>query len=126
MKKLISTSLAPSAIGPYAQANYVHGTLYISGQLPMDPETGQLVTGIEKATHQIMKNLKAILQEAGMTFNNVVKTTIYLKDMEDFPIMNEVYASYLQPEYYPARETIQVSCLPKNVEVEISMIAHEF
>ncbi|MEC5394236.1 RidA family protein [Bergeyella sp. RCAD1439] len=126
MKQIISTSEAPAAIGPYAQANMVNGVLYISGQLPMDPSTGKLLEGIEEATHQVMKNLQAILSAAGMTFSNVVKATIFLKNMDDFAAMNAVYAEYLDPDNYPARETVQVSCLPKNVEVEISMIAHQF
>ena len=125
-KKVISTSKAPAAIGPYSQANFINGVLYISGQIPIDPETGNLVDGIEKETHQVMKNLKAILEEAGMSFSNVVKATIFLKSMDDFAAMNEIYASYLVANNYPARETVQVSCLPKNVSVEISMIAHQF
>ena len=125
-KKVISTSKAPAAIGPYSQANFINGVLYISGQIPIDPETGNLVDGIEKETHQVMKNLKAILEEAGMSFSNVVKVTIFLKSMDDFAAMNEIYASYLDANNYPARETVQVSCLPKNVSVEISMIAHQF
>lgn len=123
MKKIISTKNAPAAIGPYSQAILSNGTLYISGQIPVDPTTGELVDGIEKATHQVMKNLDAILNEAGMSFKNVVKATIFLKSMDDFSAVNEVYASYLDAETYPARETVQVSCLPKNVDVEISMIA---
>ena len=91
----------------------------------MDPNTGKIIDGIENATHQVMKNLQAVLESAGMTFRNVVKSTIYLKSMEDFSAMNEVYSSYLEKDYYPARETVQVSYLPKNVEVEISMIAHK-
>lgn len=126
MKEIISSSNAPAAIGPYAQANLANGVLYISGQIPVNPATGETEEGIEKQTHQVMKNLLAVLQEAGMSFTNVVKATIFLKDMGDFAVMNEIYASYLDPEYYPARETVQVSCLPKNVEVEISMIAHQF
>lgn len=126
MKEIISSSNAPAAIGPYAQANLANGVLYISGQIPVNPTTGETEEGIEKQTHQVMKNLLAVLQEAGMSFTNVVKATIFLKDMGDFAVMNEIYASYLDPEYYPARETVQVSCLPKNVEVEISMIAHQF
>lgn len=126
MKKIISTTNAPAAIGPYSQANFANGILYISGQIPVNSETGKLVEGIEKATHQVMKNLEAILSEAGMTFKNVVKTTIFLKNMDDFAVMNDIYASYLDPESYPARETVQVSCLPKNVDIEISMIAHQF
>lgn len=125
MKKVISTSNAPAAIGPYAQANLVNGILYISGQIPLNPETGKLEEGIAKETHQVMKNLDAILKEAGMGFKNVVKATIFLKNMDDFAVMNEIYASYLDAEYYPARETVQVSCLPKNVDIEISMIAHQ-
>lgn len=125
-KKVISTSKAPAAIGPYSQANFINGVLYISGQIPIDPETGNLVDGIEKETHQVMMNLKAILEEAGMSFSNVVKATIFLKSMDDFTAMNEIYASYLDANNYPARETVQVSCLPKNVSVEISMIAHQF
>lgn len=126
MKKIISTTNAPAAIGPYSQANFANGILYISGQIPVNPETGKLVEGIEKETHQVMKNLEAILTEAGMTFNNVVKATIFLKNMDDFAVMNDIYASYLDADSYPARETVQVSCLPKNVDIEISMIAHQF
>lgn len=125
MKKIISTPHAPAAIGPYSQANLANGILYVSGQIPADPETGKLMEGIEDSTHQVMKNLKAILEEAGMSFKNVVKATIFLKNMDDFPVMNGIYASYLEEGSYPARETVQVSCLPKNVDVEISMIAHQ-
>ena len=126
MKKIISTSEAPAAIGPYSQANFANGILYISGQIPLNPQTGKLEEGIEKETHQVMKNLEAILTEAGLTFKNVVKATIFLKNIDDFAVMNDIYASYLDPESYPARETVQVSCLPKNVDIEISMIAHQF
>ncbi|SDI00769.1 2-iminobutanoate/2-iminopropanoate deaminase [Chryseobacterium taeanense] len=125
MKKIINTVNAPAAIGPYSQANMANGVLYISGQIPVDPTTGKLVEGIEKETHQVMKNLEAILTEAGMTFKNVVKATIFLKNMDDFAVMNDIYASYLDAESFPARETVQVSCLPKNVDIEISMIAHQ-
>ena len=124
MKTIISTTNAPAAIGPYSQANMANGVLYISGQIPVDPETGNLVDGIEKETHQVMKNLEAILKEAGMSFKNVVKASIFLKSMDDFAVMNDIYASYLEEGSYPARETVQVSCLPKNVDIEISMIAH--
>ena len=126
MKKIISTSKAPAAIGPYAQANFINGVLYISGQIPFNTETEKLEEGIEKETHQVMKNLEAILTEAGLTFSHVVKATIFLKNMDDFAVMNDIYASYLNPESYPARETVQVSCLPRNVDIEISMIAHQF
>ncbi|WP_379968774.1 RidA family protein [Epilithonimonas sp. UC225_85] len=123
MKKIIHTSEAPAAIGPYSQACLVNGTLYISGQIPVDPENGKLVEGIQKETHQVMKNLKAILNAADMDFSNAVKASIFLKNMDDFAVVNEIYASYFENEIYPARETVQVSCLPKNVDVEISMIA---
>lgn len=123
MKKIIHTSEAPAAIGPYSQATLVNGTLYISGQIPVDPETGKLVEGIQKETHQVMKNLKAILTAADMDFSNAVKASIFLKNMDDFAEVNDIYASYFENEIYPARETVQVSCLPKNVDVEISMIA---
>lgn len=125
MKQIINTVNAPAAIGPYSQANMANGVLYISGQIPVDPSTGKLVEGIEKETHQVMKNLEAVLTEAGMTFKNVVKATIFLKSMDDFAVMNDIYASYLDADSYPARETVQVSCLPKNVDIEISMIAHQ-
>ncbi len=125
MKKIITTDHAPAAIGPYAQANMANGILYISGQIPIDPATGKIAEGVEKSTHQVMKNLSAVLEAAGMSFRNVVKATIFLKNMDDFSVMNEVYSSYLDADAYPARETVQVSCLPKNVDVEISMIAHQ-
>ncbi|WP_312825913.1 RidA family protein [Epilithonimonas sp.] len=125
MKKIIHTSEAPAAIGPYSQATLVNGTLYISGQIPVDPETGKLVEGIDKETHQVMKNLKAILTTADMNFDNAVKASIFLKNMDDFAVVNEIYASYFNNDQFPARETVQVSCLPKNVDVEISMIAYK-
>lgn len=123
MKNIIHTEEAPAAIGPYSQACLVNGTLYISGQIPVDPATGNLVEGIDQETHQVMKNLAAILRKAEMGFSNAVKTTIFLKNMDDFSVVNEIYASYFDDDQYPARETVQVSCLPKNVDVEISMIA---
>lgn len=125
MKKIISTTEAPSAIGPYSQANMANGILYISGQIPFDQSTGKLVEGIAKETHQVMKNLDVILKAAGLSFKNVVKATIFLKNMDDFAVMNDIYASYLEEGFYPARETVQVSCLPRNVDIEISMIAHQ-
>lgn len=123
MKNIIHTEEAPAAIGPYSQACLVNGTLYVSGQIPVDPATGNLVEGIHQETHQVMKNLAAILRKAEMGFSNAVKTTIFLKNMDDFSVVNEIYASYFDDDQYPARETVQVSCLPKNVDVEISMIA---
>lgn len=125
MKTIINTDKAPAAIGPYSQANLANGILYISGQIPINPETGKIEEGIQEGTHQVMKNLKAVLEASGMSFRNVVKATIFLKNMDDFAEMNMIYASYLEEGFFPARECVQVSCLPKNVEVEISMIAHQ-
>jgi len=123
MKKIINTPLAPAPIGPYSQAVLVNDTLYISGQVAFDPATGNLITiNIIKETNQLMHNLMNILKEAGMDFSNVVKTTIYLIDMNNFGAVNEIYASYFK-DNLPARETIQVSRLPKDVNVEISMVA---
>lgn len=123
MKTIINTDNAPAAIGPYAQANLAGGILFISGQIPVDPKTGEQLHGIEAETHQVMKNLQAILTEAGMGFSQVVKTTIFLKSMVDFAVVNEIYASYMDSAALPARETVEVSALPKGVSVEISMIA---
>lgn len=125
MKKQINTSNAPAAIGPYSQAISFDKILFISGQIPADPATGEIVSGgVAEETHQVMKNLKAILEEAGSTFSNAIKTSIFLKNMDDFAVVNEIYASYFEAGNYPARETVQVSKLPKDVNVEISMIAH--
>lgn len=124
MKKIINTSKAPAPIGPYNQATLIKDTLYISGQIPIDPSTGELVEGdINKETKQSMENLKAILEEAGMTFEHVVKSTIFIKDMRQFAQINEVYGTYFDTETAPARETVEVANLPKFVNVEISMIA---
>ncbi|WP_158976767.1 RidA family protein [Cellulophaga sp. L1A9] len=124
MKKIINTPNAPAPIGPYNQAVLAGNTLYISGQIPIDPKTGNLIEGdIKKETKQSMENLKAILDEAGMTFEHVVKTTIFIKDMNQFAQINEVYATYFNAETAPARETVEVANLPKFVNVEISMIA---
>ncbi|MGB6083709.1 RidA family protein [Moheibacter sp.] len=124
MKKIIHTQNAPQAIGPYSQAVSINNLLFISGQIPANPQTREIVSEISEATHQVMKNLEAILTEAGANFSNVVKTTIFLKDMNDFAVVNEIYASYFQEGVYPARETVQVAKLPSDVKVEISMIAH--
>jgi 2-iminobutanoate/2-iminopropanoate deaminase len=121
-KKIITTKNAPAPIGPYNQAIIVKDTIYISGQVCIDPSTGNLKNrDIQEETHQVMQNLKAILQEAGMTFNDVVKTTIFITDMNRFSEVNEIYGKYFS-ESFPARETVQVSALPKFVNVEISMI----
>jgi len=124
MKKIIFTEKAPAPIGPYSQAVLTGNTLYTSGQIALNPETGELVTeSIEAETQQVMQNMKAVLDAAGMTFENVVKTTIFIMNMNDFGNINTVYASYFNEKTAPARETVQVACLPKNVNVEISMIA---
>jgi 2-iminobutanoate/2-iminopropanoate deaminase len=124
MKKIIFTEKAPSPIGPYNQAVLKGDTLYTSGQIAINPETGELITGsIETETHQVMQNMKAVLEAAGMTFENVVKTSIFIMDMNDFASINTVYGSYFNETTAPARETVQVAGLPKNVNVEISMIA---
>jgi 2-iminobutanoate/2-iminopropanoate deaminase len=122
-KKVINTSKAPAPIGPYNQAIMANNMLYISGQIPINPETNELVSGdVATETHQSMRNLSAILEEAGINFNHVVKTTIFLSDMNLFAQVNEVYGSYFSRDY-PARETVAVKGLPKGVNVEISMIA---
>lgn len=123
MKKIINTTAAPAPIGPYSQAIHVKDTLYVSGQIAIEPSTGKLITiNIIKETNQVMNNLLNILKEAGMDFSNVVKTTIYLTDMNSFSTVNEVYGTYFEKNF-PARETVQVSRLPKDVNVEISVIA---
>jgi 2-iminobutanoate/2-iminopropanoate deaminase len=124
MKKIIFTEDAPAPIGPYNQAILKGNTLYTSGQIAINPATGELVADtIESETEQVMQNMKAVLEAAGMTFENVVKTTIFIMDMNDFGKINTVYGSYFNEKTAPARETVQVACLPKNVNVEISMIA---
>ena len=124
MKTIIQTPKAPAPIGPYNQAILVDNTLYASGQIALDPKTMELVNrDIETETTQVMKNLSEVLKAAGMDFANVVKTTIFLYNMGDFAAVNEVYGSYFNHEIAPARETVQVAALPKNVRVEISVIA---
>lgn len=120
--KIISTSNAPAAIGPYSQAILVNGMLYTSGQIPLDPFNGQVVEGgIKEQTLQVMKNLKAILDEAGTSFENVIKTTCFLYDMGDFVAFNEVYGEYFTKK--PARSCVAVKNLPKDVLVEVEVIA---
>lgn len=122
-KEIINTAQAPAPIGPYNQAIKAGNTLYVSGQIPLSPETGDLVQGsISEEAHQVLKNLKAVLVEAGYSFNDVVKTTIFLRDMNDFTAVNAVYGEYFT-EQAPARETVAVAGLPKNVNVELSAIA---
>lgn len=122
-KQIINTSNAPAPIGPYNQAVMVNDTLYISGQICIDPKSGGLKNkDVQEETHQAMQNLKAILTEAGLTFDHVVKTSIFITDMHRFAEINEVYGQYFTADF-PARETVQVAALPKFVNVEISMIA---
>ncbi len=123
MKKIISTIKAPAPIGPYSQAIQLGNMLFVSGQIAMHPNTGEIFTSDRrKETTQVMENISAILSEAGFQFSNVIKTTIFLKDMNDFVQVNEVYGSYFTDDF-PARETVSVVGLPKNVNVEISVIA---
>jgi len=124
MKKIIITDNAPAPIGPYNQAVLVGNTLYTSGQIALNPQTMELVLDtIETETKQVMENMKAVLEAAEMTFENVVKTTIFIMNMNDFAKINSVYGSYFDEKTAPARETVQVAGLPKGVNVEISMIA---
>ena len=124
MKKIIKTKNAPAPIGPYNQAIKVKDTLYISGQIPLIPSTMELFSGtIKEETELVMESLKSILNEAGMNFENVVKTTIFIDNMDNFHNVNEVYGKYFNNESAPARETVAVKTLPKSVRIEISMIA---
>jgi 2-iminobutanoate/2-iminopropanoate deaminase len=124
MKKIIFTKNAPAPIGPYNQAVLSGNTLYTSGQIAINPVTNELILdNIEVETEQVMQNLKAVLEAADMTFENVIKTTIFIMNMGDFARINTIYANYFSEETAPARETVQVACLPKNVNIEISMIA---
>lgn len=123
MVKAIHTENAPAAIGPYSQAIQAGEFVFVSGQIPVDPETGEVVEGIEKQTEQVMENLNAVLKEAGTDFSQAVKFTIYLNSMDNFATVNEIYGKYLI-EPYPARATIEVSRLPKDVLIEIDVVAH--
>lgn len=124
MKKIINTTNAPAPIGPYNQAILSGNMLYTSGQIAINPKTGDLVLDdIETETKLVMENLKAILSEAGMTFENVLKSTIFISDMDNFGAINKVYATYFNEAFAPARETVEVARLPKSVNVEISVIA---
>jgi 2-iminobutanoate/2-iminopropanoate deaminase len=124
MKKIITTLKAPAPIGPYNQATLVGNTLYTSGQIAINPDSGELVLDdITTETKQVMENVKAVLEAAGMTFENIVKTSIFISDMHNFGAINAVYGSYFNEETAPARETVEVANLPKFVNVEISVIA---
>lgn len=123
-KKIIFTEKAPAPIGPYSQAVLSGNTLYTSGQVAINPSNGELVLdNIEVETEQVMQNLKAVLEAADMTFDHVIKTTIFIMNMGDFARINAIYGKYFNEETAPARETVQVATLPKNVNIEISMIA---
>lgn len=123
MKKVISTDKAPKAVGPYSQAVWANDLLFISGQIPVNPETGKFISDdIKEQTEQVFKNLGAILKEAGLGFENIVKAIVYLEDMDDFSAMNEIYTSYFEKDY-PARAAFQVVKLPLGAKVEIEAIA---
>lgn len=126
MKKIIETKEAPAPIGAYNQAVLTNGTLYVSGQIALDAESGELITSdIQSEAKKVMENLKAVLKAADMNFSNVVKASIFLSDMENFSAVNEIYSSYFNHDTAPARECVQVAALPKYVNVEISAIAIE-
>ena len=126
MKKIIETPNAPAPIGPYSQAVLFDDTLYTSGQIAIDPTTGNLVSGdITEEIKQVMKNIGAVLEAAGMTYEQVLKTTIFIKDMNDFQKINAVYGSFFNEATAPARETVEVARLPKDVNVEISVLARK-
>lgn len=124
MKEIIDTQLAPAPIGPYSQAVRYNGMLYTSGQIALDPQTGVLNNAsVAEETKQVMENLKAVLEAAGLTFEQVIKTSIFITNMDDFGLINSIYSGYFNEASAPARETVQVARLPKDVRVEISMIA---
>ncbi|MFL6414689.1 MAG: RidA family protein [Bryobacteraceae bacterium] len=123
MREVITASKAPKAVGPYSTAVRQNGFVFLSGQIPLDPESGQLLTGsIEEQTTRVLDNIGLVLDGAGLTMADVIKTTVFLKNMEDFPRMNEVYAKYF-PKDPPARSTVEVARLPRDVQVEIEVIA---
>lgn len=124
MKQIINTPNAPLPIGPYNQSVAYNGLLYVSGQIAINPATNELVLdSLEAETHQVLQNLKAILEAAGSSLEKVIKATLFIKDMNQFALINAVYGEYFKPEFAPARETVQVSALPKFVNIEISVIA---
>lgn len=125
MRKTVATDQAPAAIGPYAQANIFGNLVFTSGQIPLDPATGQITgTTIEEQTHQVFKNIKAILEAAGSSLDKVLKTTVFIKDMNDFGKMNEVYGQYFTEGDLPSRSAVEVARLPKDALVEIETIAY--
>ncbi|WP_188803502.1 RidA family protein [Sporolactobacillus putidus] len=126
MKKQIATGQAPKAVGPYSQAVSTDGFLFVSGQIPLDPETGRMVgKTIEEQAERVFQNIRAILNEAGLDFSDVVSATVYLADIGDFAAVNEVYAGYFSEGVLPARSAIQVGALPKQAKIEISCVAQE-
>ena len=126
MKEIAYTKNAPDPVGPYSQAILTNNTLFISGQVALDPNNGDMInSSIEEETIQVMNNLKAILNEVGFDFSNVIKSTIYLSDMNNFSKVNEVYGSFFNKDYVPSRVTVEVSKLPKDANVEIDMIASQ-
>ncbi|MBN7774486.1 RidA family protein [Clostridium aminobutyricum] len=125
MRKIVSTTAAPAAIGPYSQGNIFGNLIFTSGQIPLHPATGEIVgTTIEEQTEQVFKNIQAILEEAGSSFDKVLKTTVFIKDMNDFAKMNAIYANYFGEGAYPSRSAVEVARLPKDVLVEIETIAY--
>lgn len=122
MIKTVSTDKAPAAVGPYSQALEVNGFVFCSGQIGIDPKTGNLVDGFENQVRQVLSNLKAVLIEAGSDFSHVVKTTVYIKNMNDYPLFNKIYGEYFK-KHKPARATVEVSRLPKDCLIEIEAIA---
>lgn len=121
-KKVISTSNAPAAIGPYSQAIEVNGFIYASGQIPVIPETGEIPEGIEAQARQVLTNVKALMEATGLTMANIIKTSVFIKDMNDFAKVNEIYASFFTGDY-PARSCVEVARLPKDVLIEVEVIA---
>ncbi len=124
MRTVVATKKAPAAIGPYAQANIIDNFVFTSGQIPLDPDSGQIVEGgIEAQTRQVFANLEAVLEEAGSSLENMVKTTCFLADMNDFTTVNEIYATYFPSGVFPSRSAVQVARLPKDALIEIEAIA---
>lgn len=125
MRKIVSTKNAPAAIGPYSQANIYGNMIFASGQIPLDPATGEISgTTIEEQTHQVLKNVQAIIEAAGSSMEKVLKTTVFIKNMDDFTRMNAVYAEYFKEGAYPSRSAVEVARLPKDVLIEIETIAY--
>ena len=122
MKEVVKTNQAPGAIGPYSQGIHVGNTYYFSGQIPLVPETGEMPEGIEAQAHQALKNVKGLLESQGLTFANVIKTTVFLDNMDDFVTVNGIYAEYFE-EPYPARSAVEVAKLPKGALLEVEVIA---